>query len=439
MTSYVNQYTGQTINPSQVGYESLTISSDTTLTWPINGTTTGNVVANIIEVTATAANLKLILPAATQVSNGQAIIIRNIGGGGNYSFNVVTSVANTVIVNIPLSASSTVSNTYYIYLTSNTTQDGTWSNVAMGIGTSSASAATLAGSGLVAISNTLNESIPVSIFSSNYTFIAGDRADLYTWGGGVGTATLPNPNASTGGVGAGWFVIVKNNGTGILTVAVSGGAIKIDPTSSGSSPSGGTASVQIQIANSSVFVTDGYNWFTYALAQTNVFNYTQYVAPVDSIVSSPFVVSQANAKSVIQQYQGVLGLNLTVLLPQTVQLYSLRNVTTGSSTLTFGIANSTGTAALGTTLVVPANQTTIAISDGTNLYNANSATASFITALTVGNGSAANPSISFQTDTGTGFYLAASGQLGFAISGVSAGILTSTGLRMTVGISAGAF
>jgi hypothetical protein len=67
MTTYTNPYTGQTINPSQVGYESLTISSNTTLNWPINGNTTGNVVANIIEVTATAANLKLILPAATQV------------------------------------------------------------------------------------------------------------------------------------------------------------------------------------------------------------------------------------------------------------------------------------------------------------------------------------------------------------------------------------
>ena len=439
MTSYVNPYTGQTISPSQVGYESLTISSDTTLTWPVNGTTSSNVVANIIEVTATVAGLKLILPAATQVSVGQAIIIRNIGSGGNYSFNVVTSVANTVIVNIPISASSTVSNTYYVYLTNNSTQDGTWSNVAMGIGTSSASASTLAGAGLTAISNTLNESIPVSNFSSNYTFVNNDRAGLYTWTGGAGTATLPNPIATSGGVGAGWFVIIKNNGTGILTVAVAGGSTKIDPLTSGSSPSGGTTSVQVQIANSSVFVTDGFNWFTYALAQTNVFNYTQYVAAVDSIVSSPFVVSQANAKSVIQQYQGVLGLNLTVLLPQTVQLYSLRNITTGSYTLTFGISNNTGTAALGTTLTVPANQTIIAISDGTNLYNANSAASSFISILTVGNGSAASPSITFQSDTTTGLYLAASGQLAFAISGVNAGTLTSSGLVIPVGINAGAF
>ena len=70
MTTYTNPYTGQTINPSQVGYESLSISTDTTLQWPINGNTT-DVVANIIEVNATASNLKLIMPPATQVSVGQ--------------------------------------------------------------------------------------------------------------------------------------------------------------------------------------------------------------------------------------------------------------------------------------------------------------------------------------------------------------------------------
>ena len=53
MTSYSNPYTGQTISPSQVGYEQLTISTDTLLQWPINGNT-DSVVANIIEIDATA-------------------------------------------------------------------------------------------------------------------------------------------------------------------------------------------------------------------------------------------------------------------------------------------------------------------------------------------------------------------------------------------------
>ena len=88
---------------------------------------------------------------------------------------------------------------------------------------------------------------------------------------------------------------------------------------------------------------------------------------------------------------------------------------------------------------MPQNQAIIAISDGTNLYNANSATTSFIAALQLGNGTAANPSLSFQGDATTGLFLPASGQLGFAISGVQAGTLTSSGLLLPVGISSGAF
>ena len=78
MTSYVNPYTGQTISPSQVGYEQLTLSSDTILQWPINGNT-DNVVANIIEVTATTTGIDLFMPPATSVSTGQSALIRNIG------------------------------------------------------------------------------------------------------------------------------------------------------------------------------------------------------------------------------------------------------------------------------------------------------------------------------------------------------------------------
>ena len=92
MTSYVNPYTGQTISPSQVGYEALTISVDTDLEWPVNGNT-NSVVANIIEVTATVGGLKLYMPPATQVSDGQSTLIRNIG---SYSFTVVDNGGNTI-------------------------------------------------------------------------------------------------------------------------------------------------------------------------------------------------------------------------------------------------------------------------------------------------------------------------------------------------------
>ena len=439
MTIYTNPYTGQTISPSQVGYESLTISTNTVLSWPINGTSSSNVVANIIEVTATVASLQLQLPPATQVSVGQAVIIRNVGTGGNFAFTVTDTSGNT-IVSIALSASGSVSNTYYVYLTNNTTANGVWTNVAMGIGTSSAAAGSLAGSGLTAIANTLNENTTVTPFSSDYTFLNSDRATLFPWVGGVGIATLPDPIL----VGEGWFVLVKNNGTGILTVTATGigGSYTnaIDPSSPGAPSPGGSTSVQVQIANSSVFVTDGTYWYTYALAQNNVFNYTQLVINVDvPPIVSPYQMSAAFAKSVIQEYTGVLSANLLVLLPPTVQIYSLRNLTTGGYTVTFGISNTDGTAAIGTTLVVPPTEAIIAISDGTNLYNANSATTSYIATLQLGNGSAAAPSLYWINDSTTGFYSPAAGSIGITIGGISAGFIASTGLQLTVGIAGGAF
>jgi hypothetical protein len=420
MTYYVNPYTGSTINPSQVGYESLTISQSTTLQWPINGNN-ANIVANIIEVTATAPNLNLILPPATQVSPGQAFIIRNLGTNAQYSFTVTDNSGNT-IQTVPVSPTSTTTNTYYIYLTNNLTVNGIWSSISLGIGTSSASASALAGLGLKAINTTLNTNTVVSLVSSAYTFTSNDRAALYVWTGGAGTITLP----TVGSVNAGWYTIVKNDGAGILTVSAQGSSY-IDNVST-------QTSVQIQIANSSVFVTDGTNWFTYALAQQNVFNYTQLLLSLTGNTNATVTLTAAQAKNVIQTYSGILTQNTTIILPQTVQLYSLNNLTTGSFTLTF----STGVSGK-TTVVLPQNQAALVICDGSNVYNANSATLSFASTLTLGNGSAAAPSLNFQSDNTTGLYLAASGQLGFAIAGTSAGTLTAAGLLLPVGISGGTF
>lgn len=405
MTSYVNPYTGQTISPSQVGYEQLSISTDTVLQWPVNGNT-DNVVANIIEVTASTTGLKIYMPAATQVSDGQSALFRNIGVN---SFTVVDTGGNTIV-----SVSSGIAQ--YIYVTSNTTVNGTWGTVQFGAGTSAANAATLAGYGLVALGTTLNSEITVSTFSSTYTFTSVDRASLYVWSGGAGTVTLP----SAADVGASWYVIIKNDGTGVLNVALTG-TNTID----------GQVSAQLQLAESFVVVSDGINYYSYAYGQSNQFFFTQLVK---NVTGGTVTLTSSEASAIIQEYQGVLTSNCIVIVPPTVQLYSFRNDTTGSYSLTF----STG-AVGGLTVVLPQNQTILAICDGTNVYNAQTSTSSFINALTLGNGSAAAPSLSFSGSATTGLYLAATNQLGFAVAGVNVGTLAATGLRMPVGINGGAF
>ena len=225
-------------------------------------------------------------------------------------------------------------------------------------------------------------------------------------------------SAST--VPAGWYVVVKNDGTGILNV-VPTGLDTID----------GNATAQLQITESFALVSNGSTWFSWAYGQAVNFVFTQLVK---NVTGGTVTLTDAEASNIIQEYTGTLTSNCTVVLPPTVQFYSFRNNTSGSYSLTF----TTG-AIGGLTITLPQNQTIIAICDGTNVYNAQTSTSSFINALTLGNGSAAAPSLSFTGDATTGLYLAASGQLGFAISGVLAGKLTSTGLLMPVGINGGAF
>lgn len=406
MTTYTSPYTGQTISPSQVGYESLQISVDTPLQWPINGNTT-DVVANIIEVISTVSGLKLIMPPATEISTGQSALIRNIG---SHPF-TVTDVSLNTIITIPSGVAM------YVYVTDNTTIDGVWQTVQFGSGTSSADAATLAGYGLKAIDTTLNTNTVVTQVSSNYTFNATDRASLYVWTGGAGSFTLPTAQS----VGAGWFVAVKNDGSGILNVNATG-INYIDITNT---------TVQLQIQDSFIICSDGTNWFTYGFGQSAQFFFTLlYLTGTGGTTT----LTSAQAQKIIQEYSGTLTSNWTIVMPQTVQMYSLRNNTTGPYTLTFT------TGVLGAeTIQLAQNQTVLAICDGTNLYNAQTATSSSIVALVLGNGSATNPSLSFQGDPSTGLYLAASNQLGFAINGSQAARLTANGLFMPVGINGGAF
>ena len=169
------------------------------------------------------------------------------------------------------------------------------------------------------------------------------------------------------------------------------------------------------------------------MAQQNVFNYTQLYLSLTGAAAT-VTLTAAQGKNVIQQYAGVLSQNTTIILPQTVQLYSIRNTTTGSYTLTF----STGVTG-GTTFVLGQSQAVLLVCDGTNVFTTTSATTSFTSSLTLGNGSAANPSLNFSGDTTTGLYLAASGQLGFAIAGASAGQLTASGLLLPVGVQGGTF
>lgn len=404
--SYVNPFTGQTLSPSQVGYEELTLSNDTFLQWPINGNN-ADVVANIIQVTATTAGLKLYLPSAQQVSTGQSVLIQNIGAT---PFTVTDISGNTII-----SIASGIAE--YIFLTDNTTDNGTWSTVTFGAGTSSANAAALAGYGLVAINTTLNQEYAESSLFSSAVLNETYRAQFLVWASGVGTITLPSASS----VGNGWFVMVRNGGSGIVTLTPSG-TDTIDT----------NVNQQLQLTESLVVVSNGVNGYsTFAYGRSNTFAYTQLAK---TVATGTYTLTAVEYANVVQEYFGVLTGNVIIVLPSTVQIYYLNNQTTGAYSLTFK-TSSVGAA----TVTVPQGQTLTVVCDGTNVYNSSSAAGGSITSLTVGTGSAATPSINFTGNTNTGIYQPATNQVGMALNGSNALTLTTAGLFVPAGISGGTF
>jgi hypothetical protein len=347
------------------------------------------------------------MPSAQQVSTGQSVLIRNIGSN---AFTVTDFSGNTIV-----SIASGVAE--YIYLTSNTTDNGTWEAFTFGAGTSAANAATLAGYGIKAINTTLNQNYAESSLFSDAVLNDTNRAQFLVWSAGVGTITLP----TAASVGNGWFVMIRNGGSGIVTLTPSG-TDTIDT----------NATQQLQLTESLVIVSNGTNGYsTFAYGRSNTFAYTQLAK---TVITGTYTLSAVEYANVVQEYFGALTGNVIVVLPSTVQIYYLNNQTTGSFSLTFK-TSSVGAA----TVTVPQGQTLTVVCDGTNVYNSSSASGGSITTLTIGVGSAASPSLNFTGDTNTGIYQPATDQIGFSLNGSNAMTLSSTGLAVPAGISGGTF
>jgi hypothetical protein len=411
--SFTSPFTGQVIQPTDVSYRSVSISVNTTLSWPINGSATDNAAARIMDVTATTAGLSLSMPPANQASVGSDALIRNVGANTvtikDYDGNSIASVAPSA--------------SRYIYITTNATTAGTWGNIAFGVGSSNVDAGALAGYGLKAISNTLNAAHNVTTFSSAYTAIASDRAAYYVWDNGAGTLTL----TSAVTLGNDWFMMLRNGGTGTLTVSPSGGDLI-----------NGAASISLQPSDSCFICCSGVAFYTVGLGRSTQFNFTQLTK---AVTSGSYTLTSAEAANVVQKYTGTLSGNVTVTLPQTVQVYYITNQTNGTGagyTITFTTGGGGGTA------IVPAGQQVILLCDSVNLLNASTVAAGALN-VSLASGSVGSPSLNFAAEPSTGIYRSATAELAMAILGVNLFTLSSSGLTIsgtgtfTGGISGGVF
>ena len=398
--SYNSPFTGNVIQPTDVSYRRIILTADLQLEWPINGTATDDAAARIMEVSTASTANELWMPPANQTSVGNDALIRNVG-----------AVALTVKDYTGLNTIVTISagEAQYIYITANATTAGTWGIIAYGIGSSGADAATLAGYGLLAIGQTLNQSQPVTTFSSSYTALTTDRSSTYVWTGGAGTLTLTL--AST--LGDNWFMFVRNSGTGALTIAGSGG-----------NTINASASIILQPTDSAIIVCSGTTFYTVGLGKSTQFNFTQLTK---AVTTGSYTLTASEASNVIQKYTGALTGNVTIVVPPTVQVYYIVNATTGAYTLTI----TTGSGASAT--LNPGSQATL-VCDSVNLFNANTILAGS-SAISLNNGAVSSPSLNFATETTTGVYHAAAGEFNIAILGVLRSTLSASGLAIVGAVS----
>jgi len=337
MTTYTDVFGGANIYPSEVDYSDIALTSNITLSWPEETSTSVNLATKIMGVTPSVSGLALTLPPANKTGTGQTILFNNLG---SQTFAVINAVGVQVVTVAP-------GTLWQIYLSDNTTAAGVWVALQYGATTSSVNASSLAGTGIVAVGTLLSQSVPITNFNSNYVSGINDRAQMFVWTGAGGTLTLPA--AAT--VGNNWFLYLKNAGSGAI-VADPSGTVLID----------GSATLSFQPGDSAIIACNGGAFFTIGFGRSAIFAFDYTAITVSG--TGNYILTGTELNRIAYGFSGALTGNRSIIVPTTVQQYWVSNVTTGAFTFTVKTSSGTG-------VIIPQGSRAILYSDGTNVVNGN--------------------------------------------------------------------
>lgn len=393
MTGFTTVFGGTMISPSELSYLALDLDADVTMEWPLDASTGANIIARIVDITPSGP-YTIEMPDATLTSTGNTIFFNNLGPD---DVDIVDADGGALL-------SLAQGEVWQIYLTDNTTAAGDWRVFQYGASTAQAQASALAGPGIVAIGSVLGQAMETNtIASTPYTIQVADRASLFVWTGALGTFNLPAAVTA----GNNWFVNIRNNGEGDLT---------IDPNSSETINS--LSSVTLQPGDSAVVATNGVEWWTIGLGKQAIFAFDYTAISVNGL-SGTYTLSGSELNRISYKFTGLLAGDLTIILPATVQQYWMDNATTGG--FVFG-------------LKIAGGSVTTNITEGTRgIYYSNGVTA--VKADTT----SGVPLPLAVVDGGTGATSAAGARanLGAAQSGTNSDITSLTGLTTPLSIAQG--
>jgi hypothetical protein len=140
---------------------------------------------------------------------------------------------------------------------------------------------------------------------------------MFVWTGGLGTLTLP----TAAGVGADYFVAVRNGGSGNLVL-----------TPQGLDTINGAASLTLTPGDSATAVTDGASWYTLGLGQSAVFAF-DYTSINLAGESGDYTLTGAELNRIAYEFTGAIIGNVDIVVPKTTQQYWVTNSTTGAFAL----------------------------------------------------------------------------------------------------------
>lgn len=355
--TFANIFGGTTLYPSDVSLLAIALTADVTLEWPLESSATLYPAARIIDVTPNASSRVITLPNATLTGVGQILLFNNLGV--SYNFLIKDAAGNTL-------ATVAAGEQWELYLAGTSTAAGTWRIFRFGASTATVQPSALAGYGLTVTTNTLSQSMPVTLKNTSpYALLSTDRARVIVWNGS-GAGALNLLSAAT--VSNNFFFSVRNSSGGNYTLTPSG-AETID----------GAASLVLSPGDAATFATDGLGWYSVGLGRSASFAF-DYTSINLAGQATPYNMSGSELNRVSYDFIGALTYSVEVVVPSTVQQYWVTNDTTGAYTLSLR----TSTQVTGVT--IPQGYSAIVYCNGSIVILASASTATLPTVVGVSQG-----------------------------------------------------
>ncbi len=408
----INLFGGQYSQPTYLSYTFYRLTADNSplqLNWSNTYSASLNPTANVIDVLQDINDGVIIMPDATQTSVGASIQFNNKGDFGY----VIKAFGGVEIIVSPI-----VEACWTLILTDSSTAAGAWDTIQAGAYPAGTNASALAGLGLVALPSTLapmsdrlNTNTPVLSEAANFTVDLTYRASLVVVSGETETCTLPAVLPPNGF----FFEISNQNESTPLNIAGNGFLINGQP------------HLTLAAGTSVSLVTDGTTWY----APDSEANTSGGGVKFFTAAGGTFVLDSSDLQASTLIFTGVLTSDLLVTVFPVDGQWNVQNSTTGSFTFSIGLSNEAGGIAGNTFTLQQGESWAFYNVVEVNLAAGSPSIFKIPTPRLIDGafptGSAAEPSITFLSDSTTGLYLAdpLTNKLGFASAGIAQGTVNN--------------